>query len=141
MSVLGILSVPNHQFNGAHAAAHPHRTTASMHQPSAAEGGKLRRVARLLLAASVVAVGVSTLALRLPLPTLSRVTNGPDLVVPSSSVPLVEGDLSRMRNLSRALLWGQCQVAPALRIQTDWCGAQSDGRLDQWNRRHVYQEV
>src|SRR5215471_15170331 len=112
MSVLGILSVPNHQFNDADPTAHPHRSTAPMHQPSAAEGGKLRRVARLLLAAAVVAVGVSTLALRLPLPTLSRVTNGPDLVVPSSSVPLVEGDLSRMRNLSRALLWGQCQVAP-----------------------------
>src|SRR5262249_1625490 len=113
MSVLGILSVPNHQFNDADAAAHPHRSTAPMHQLSPAEGAKLRRVARLLLAASVVTLGPSTPALRLPLPPLSPVTNGPVLVVPSSSVPLVEGDLSRMRNLSRPYYGGSVKLRPS----------------------------
>ena len=84
MSVPWILAVGHFQLNYPGDGAHLHRAVAPMHHPQAAEGGKLRRGGRLLLAVVAGVAGVSIRGLRPQLPSLSPAETGGASVLYSS---------------------------------------------------------
>ena len=116
MPIPRILSLPNHQFNGADDTAQVHRLLSPMMHLSAAEGEKLRLGGRLLLAVFALTGAASIRGLRLLLPAQCRAASAiPFCPSPSASFLLGCSVCPRTRNpfsLLTLRLWWLCQDAP-----------------------------